>query len=152
MANIILEHIASFQTKLELFKVQFSMSVPFHTHFPFLKNQLHENKNITYQKYGIMTDNLAAVFFRFVIVIVTLACDFGIFSSPFQAVAHQSPNQFQLELIELQFSYNLKRAFDENDLVIFYKNYVGKQYPNLAKHALTNFVRAPIAANNFSQK
>ena len=38
--------------------------------------------------------------------------------------------------MELQSSINLERAFDENDIVTFYKNYVGEQYPNLAKHAL----------------
>ena len=56
-----------------------------------------------------------------------------IFSNSFQAVAHQSPDQFQLEQITVK---KLKRAFYKNYLVTFYKNYVGEQYPNLAKHAL----------------
>ena len=83
-----------------------------------------------------MTDKLAAAFDDRFQDFQTLECDLGIFSNPFQAVADQCHAQFQLELIDLQCSGDLKRAFEENDLVTFYKNYVWEQYPNLAKHAL----------------
>ena len=134
LANVMFEHITSFQKKLELFKGQLGISVL--THFPCLKSQHHEGKEINYLKYSTMIEKLAAAFDDRFQDFRTLECDFGIFSNPFQAVANQCRDQFQLELIDLQCSSDLKRAFDENDLVTFYKNYVRKQYSNLAEHAL----------------
>ena len=134
LANAMFEHITSFQKKLKLFKGQLSISVL--AHFPCLKSQSEEGKNINYLKYSTMTDKLAAPFDDRFQDFRTLECDFGIFSNLFQAVADQCRDQFQLELIDLQCSSDLKRAFEENDLVTFYKNFVREQYPNLGKHAL----------------
>ena len=87
------------------------MSVPVLTHFPCLKNQHYEGKDINYLKYSTMIADLAAAFdvrfldFR----------DFGIFSNPFQAAPDQSPEQFQLELIDLRSRNNLKSQIEAHE-------------------------------------
>ncbi|CAM1309400.1 Uncharacterised protein r2_g1956 [Pycnogonum litorale] len=40
-----------------------------------------------------------------------------------------------MELIDLQSDMDLRRAYDSNDLVTFYKNYVCGKHPNLEQHA-----------------
>ena len=88
LANAMFEYITSFQKKLKLFKEQ--LSIPVLAHFPCLKSQREEDKDINNLKYSTMTDKLAAAFDDRFQDFRTLKCDFGIFS-----------NQFQLELIDL---------------------------------------------------
>ena len=45
------------------------------------------------------------------------------------------PNDFQMELIELQADIETKGKYSENSLVDFYKLYVCEKYPNLSRHA-----------------
>ena len=65
-----------------------------------------------------------------------LESNFNVFPNPFQSASDQSPDEFQLELIDLRSSNDMKSAFNENDLVTFYKNYVREKCPNLVEHAL----------------
>ena len=61
-----------------------------------------------------MVDKLSVAFdFR------KLESNFNIFSNPFQSTPDQSPDEFQLEQIDLQSSNEMKSAFNENDLVKF---------------------------------
>ena len=75
LANAMFEHITSFQKKLKLFKGQ--LSLPVLAHFPCLKSQCEEGKDINYLKYSTMTDKLAAAliitFKIFELLNVTLA-------------------------------------------------------------------------------
>ena len=87
LANAMFEHITSFQKKLKLFKRQ--LNIPVLAHFPCLKSQREEGRDINYLKYSTMTDKLAAAFDDRFQDFRTLECDFGIFSNPFQAVADQ---------------------------------------------------------------
>ena len=45
------------------------------------------------------------------------------------------PDNYQMELIELQADMETKRKYSENSLVDFYKLYVCEKYPNLSCHA-----------------
>ena len=54
------EHITSFRKKLKLLKGQ--LSIPVLAHFPCLKIQREEGKDINYLKFSTMTDKLAAAF------------------------------------------------------------------------------------------
>ena len=108
------EHITTFQRKLVLFKDQFSNSVL--THFPCLKMQHDEGQDINYQKYGTMIEKLSAVFVARFLNFRQLESDFDIFSNPFKTAVNQSPDQLQLELIDLQSDNDMKRAFDETIL------------------------------------
>ena len=134
LANKMFEHITSFQRKLVLFKDQFSNSVL--THFSCLKMQHDEGQDINYQKYGTMIEKLSAVFDAHFLDFRQLESDFNIFSNPFNTAVDQSLDRLQLELIDLQSDNDMKRAFDENDLVNFYKNYVRGKHQNLVDHAL----------------
>ena len=106
------EHITSFQRKLVLFKDRFNNSML--THFPCLKMQHDEGQDINYQKYSTMIEKLSAVFDAHFL-------DFR-----------------QLELIDLQSDNDMKRAFDENDLVNFYKNYVEGEASESCRPCLEN--------------
>ena len=134
LANKMFEHITSFQRKLVLFKDQFSNSVL--THFSCLKMQHDEGQDINYQKYGTVIEKLSAVFDARFLDFRQLESDFNIFSNPFNTAVDQSPDRLQLELIDLQSDNDMKRAFDEKDLVSFYKNYVRGKHQNLVDHAL----------------
>ena len=96
-----------------------------------MKLQHDEGQDINYQKYGSMIEKLSAVFDARFLDFRQLESDFNIFSNPFNTAVDQSPDQLQLELIDLQSDNDMKRAFDENDLVNFYKNYVRGKHQNL---------------------
>ena len=83
-----------------------------------------------------MIEKLSAVFDARFLDFQQLESDFNIFSNPFNTAVDQSPDRLQLELIDLQSGNDMKRDFDENDLVNFYKNYVRGKHQNLVNHAL----------------
>ena len=114
LANKMFEHITSFQRKLVLFKDQFSNSML--TYFPCLKMQHDEGQDFNYQKYGTMIEKFSAVFVARFLNFRQLESDFDIFSNPFNTAVNQSPDQLQLELIDLQSDNDMKRAFDETIL------------------------------------
>ena len=61
-----------------------------------------------------------------------------LFADPFGIDATNAPGMFQLELIEIQNSSEMKRAFAENDLVTIYGQYVESAsiFLNLSQQAL----------------
>lgn len=61
--------------------------------------------------------------------------DFQLFAHPFDLVVENIPSSFQLEILELQANVDLKRAYNENDLLTFYRSYVYGNYTNLENHA-----------------
>ena len=106
------------------------------THFLCLKMQHDEEQDINYQKYGTMIEKLSAVFDAHFLDFRQLESDFNIFSNPFNTAVDQSPDRLQLELTDLQSDNDMKRAFDENNLVNFYENYARGKHQNLVDHAL----------------
>ena len=98
--------------------------------------QHDEEQDINYQKYGTMIEKLSAVFNARFLDFRQLESDFNIFSNSFNTAVDQSPDRLQLELIDLKSDNDMKRAFDENDLVNFYKNYVRGKHQKLVDHAL----------------
>ena len=69
-----------------------------------------------------MSDKLSVAFDARILDFRKLESNFNIFSNPFQSTPGQSPDEFQLELIDLQSSNDLKSEFNENNLVTFYKH------------------------------
>jgi len=57
-----------------------------------------------------------------------------LFAQPFDLGVEDCPDDFQMELIELQANMETKRTYSENSLVDFYKLYVCEKYPNLSRH------------------
>ena len=58
-----------------------------------------------------------------------------LFAQPFDFAVEDSPEDCQMELIELQADMNTKRKYSENSLVDFYKLNVCKKFPSLSCHA-----------------
>ena len=119
LENKIFEHMISFQKKLDLFEGQLSKFML--THFPCLKIQNNEGRNINYQKYQLIIDKFSVAFDACLLDFRKLETNFKILSNPFQSAPDQSPNEFQLELIDLQSSNDIKSAFNEIDLVTWHK-------------------------------
>ena len=61
--------------------------------------------------------------------------EFKLFSEPFDIEPEKAPEHLQMELIDLQADTDLKRAYNSNDLVEFYKLYLGENYQHLKTHA-----------------
>ena len=91
-ANKMLEHIISFQKKMDCFKGQLSKFL--FTHFPCLKIQNDEGRNKNYQKYQLMIDKLSIAFDARFWDFRKLESNFNIFSDPFQSASDQSPYEF----------------------------------------------------------
>ena len=78
--------------------------------------------------------------------------EFKLFSVPFDMSVEECPNFCQLELLDLQSDMNLKNAYQNNDLLTFYKNYLQGSFPNTEKNAKKwlHFLSAHIVVNNSS--
>ena len=75
------------------------------------------------------------------------------FAQPFDLVVEDFPDDFQMELIELQADMETNRKYSENSSVEFYKSYLCEKYSNLSRHAkrMTSlFLVACTAVHNFS--
>ena len=81
------------------------------TYFSCFKIQTDEGRNINYQKYQLMIDKLSVAFDARFLDFRKLESNFNIFSNPFQSAPDQSPDKFQLELIDLQSTNDIKSAF-----------------------------------------
>ena len=57
------------------------------------------------------------------------------FAQPFDLAVEDSPEDYQMELIELQADINTKSKYSENNLVNFYKLDVCEKFSNLSHHA-----------------
>ena len=77
-----------------------------------------------------------------------------LFAQPFDLAVEDSPDDCQMELIELQAGMDAKRKYSDNSLVDFYKLYMCEKFPNLSRHAkrMTPSLVAPTAVSNFSPK
>ena len=59
----------------------------------------------------------------------------GLSAHHFDLAVEDSPDDSQMELIELQADMDIKRGYSEDSLVDFYKLYVCGKFPNLSHHA-----------------
>ena len=58
-----------------------------------------------------------------------------LFARPFDLAVENSPDDCQMELIELQADMDRMMGYSENSLADFYKHYVSGKYPNLSLYA-----------------
>ena len=138
------EHICSFERKLQLFQIQLGKTSL--AHFPCLETRKAEILYINCVKLCAGFTNQFADFRK-------CEMEFKLFSQPFEIAAEDSPDCYQMELIDLQSDMDLKRAYGDNNLVNFYKNYVtnlGVFQTQRQKKSLV--LVAHIVVNSFSQK
>ena len=133
LAHKMFQHICSFEKKLQLFKTQLNKTAL--AHFPSLSVRKAEMPELDTSKYGENVGKLCAEFTRRFSGFRKCEMDFMLFAQPFDMAPEDSPDCCQMELIDLQSDNDLKRAYDNNDLVMFYKNHVCGKYPNLEQHA-----------------
>lgn len=131
LANKMVEHISSFQAKLQLFRSQLSKASL--THFPCLESRSVQIQDC--EKYVGMVEKLTSAFETRFEDFRKHNADFQLFAHPFDLVVENIPSSFQLEILELQANVDLKRAYNENDLLTFYRSYVYGNYTNLENHA-----------------
>ena len=60
---------------------------------------------------------------------------FPLFTCLFDLVPENTADCFQLDIIELQASVDLRRTFNQNDLLTFYSSFVHANYSKLEYHA-----------------
>ena len=119
LVNKMIEHVSSFQAKLQLFRSQLSKASL--THFPCLESRKILIQSINCEKYVGMVEKLTLAFKTRFEDFRKHNANFQIFAQPFDLVVENIPPSFQLEIIELQTNIDLKRAYYENDLLTFYR-------------------------------
>ena len=130
-AHHLFSHVKSFITKLELYKSQLDSENSFS--FETLKTQ--GTNHIDFKKYSKEIEKLLNEFYsRFndyrKIEILLL-----IFSTPFDVVVNDIPEQFQGEIIDLQTSIELKSKFKNSDILSFYKNLPQQDFPEIINNS-----------------
>ena len=131
LLNSMFAKVKSFETKLQLWKVQLQNNNT--THFP----ALQEQKPSTTAKYALECAKIFETFSERIQDIKSKQMELNIFATPFNVVASAAPNNFQHEIIELQTNDTLKSMHLNTPLVEFYQRYVtADDFPILGKHAL----------------
>uniref|UniRef100_H2ZD91 Uncharacterized protein n=1 Tax=Ciona savignyi TaxID=51511 RepID=H2ZD91_CIOSA len=133
LVHKMIEHISSFQAKLQLFRSQLSKGSLIH--FPCLESRKVEIQFFNCEKYVGTIEKLTSAFKTRFEDFRKHNADVQLFAHPFDLVVENIPPRFQLEIIELQANVDLKRAYRENDLLTFYRSYVYGNYTNLENHA-----------------
>ena len=123
------DHIYAFEAKLKIFKKQL------------LEGNLYHFENLSKQSppdtglYAIEIKNLRKEFENRFQDLRSNILNFSIFSNPFSLDPIQIPEQYQLELVDLQFNQELKAKYNDVPLKDFYKMYLSPtEFPNLIKH------------------
>ena len=133
LVHKMIEHISSFQAKLQLFRSQLSKASLIH--FSCLESRKVQIQFFNCEKYVGTIEKLTSAFETRLEDFRKRRTDVPIFAHPFDLVVENTPPSFQLEIIELQANVDLKRAYHENDLLTFYRCYVYGNYTNLENHA-----------------
>ena len=133
LVNKLFEHICAFEKKLELFQVQLSRATL--THFTCLATRKQEFSDLDCTNYGTSVQKLRDEFANRFTDFRKNEIKLKLFAQPFDLVVEDCPDDFQIELIELQADMEIKRKYSESSLVDFYKLYVFEKYPNLSRHA-----------------
>jgi len=126
-----LAKVKSFETKLQLWKVQLQSNNT--THFP----SLQEQKPSSTVKYVLECEKISETFSERFQEMKSKQIELDIFATPFNVVAVDVPSNFQHEIIELQTNDTLKSMYFNTPLVDFYQRYLTADgFPILRKHAL----------------
>ena len=131
--NKLFEHICTFEKKLELFQVQLSRATLIH--FMCLTTMKLEFPDLDCNKYGASVQKLCDEFANRFPDFRQNKIKLKLFAQPFDLAVEDSPEDCQMELIELQANRDTKRKYSENNLIDFYKLYECEKFPNLSSHA-----------------
>ena len=125
-------YIRAFTTKLRLWEGQLESGN--YAHFP----TLQENKPTSSTPFVSVIQHLKTEFLSRFGDIRSLENDIKLFCTPFDVQVDTLQEKYQMELVELQGSDELKSKFHAEGVLLFdfYKKYLEyKQYPNLINHA-----------------
>lgn len=130
------DHFHWFLNLMQLFQKQLSKGN--YVHFPTLGScALCANDNDIGKRYASLLSRLVDEF----------ECRFSdfrrcklrlkMFSTPFGVEVDEAPEEYQLELVDIQSCSSFKEAFGRSDLITFYQEHIirGNRYPNLVKNA-----------------
>ena len=128
--NVLYEHIYAFEVKLQLWELQLEESNC--VHFPTLRS--HQPCDVSY--YAKFISDLKDQFNTRFADMDEHRKYFSYFAAVFDVEICDSPENLQMELIELQSSSELKSRFREVPLLEFYQHYLTPQrFPSIVKHA-----------------
>ena len=117
---------------MEIFQAQLSRATL--THFTCLATRKLEFPDLDCTNYEASVQKLRAEFTNRFPDFRQNEIKLKLFAQPFDLAVEDSPDDCQMELIELQDGMDAKRKYSENSLVDFYKLYTCEKFPNLFRH------------------
>lgn len=134
LINELFTEIKSFQLKIKLFISQLEKNN--YCHFPTLQSFLTKNdkqcpSNIFIESLKVLDENFRHRFQDF----YAKEMDILIFENPLKFDIVKTPDNLQLELIDLQSNNVYKYNFDKNNLIAVYSNLPENKFPNLRNFA-----------------
>ena len=150
LINKMFEHICSFEKKLKLFQSQLSKAAL--SHFPSLADRKQDMPDLDCSKYAESITKLCAEFGSRFIDFRNHEMEFNLFSQPFDVTPDDIPDCYQMEVIDLQCDMDLKRAYDSNDVITFYKIIYVESIQFWRNMPKSHFLGALIRVSSFSPK
>ena len=147
--NKLFEHICAFDKKLELFQVPLGRASL--THFACLAARVMEFPDLDSTNYAASVQKLRDEFISRFPEYTRDGIKVKLFAHPFDLAVEDSPDDFQMELIELQADMDTKRGYYENSLVDVNKLHASGKFPNHAIKMISSLV-APTAMSNSFKK
>jgi len=133
LANKMYEQVLAFSQKLQLLQKQMSLKEV--VHFPTLLTR--PTQTVNHAKYSEVLARLLDEFTNRFKDFQAHYNDMKLFGEPFGADPANVTETLQMEIIDIQNDSHMKRAFQEHDLLTFYRNYVSPEtFPNLSILAL----------------
>ena len=124
---------SAFVKKLCLWKTQLASGVT--THFPPLSN--HKTSG-SFDVYNRIIGNLIDEFERRISGMNSSLPFMKMFATPMSVDATTAPDNFQLELLEMNSDVELRQVFESESLLGFWSRVPEEKYPNLKANALKN--------------
>ena len=116
------EHICAYDKKLDPFQVQFGTAML--TYCMCLAARKMEFPHLDSSNYAASVQKLRDDFTSWFPEFRQDEMNVKFFAQPFDLAVEDSPDDCQMELIELQADIDIKRGYPENSLADFYKRYV----------------------------
>ena len=123
----------AFVNKLCLWKTQLAGGIT--THFPTLSDH---RTNGSFEAYYRLISNLIDEFNRRINEIISFLPIMKMFANPIAINVASAPDNFQLELLDMQSDIELKQLFQSEDLLEFWSRVPDGEYPNLKTNAQKN--------------